>query len=192
MTKANASPVDILELENASTLDDLEKAYRKASRKYHPDLGGTKEQFQELNQAYEELKLRYTSFEDKLEQAVKNLIQVCPGKDVYAEICRKIKFDESRIHQAIKAYKKELQLVTRLLENFLKGPPVPFFELFAEQYKLNVHKAQHELNEAELTLRISQELKTLFKLEQEPQYNPNSNQMKAFYQLIDQMHHTER
>jgi septation ring formation regulator EzrA len=183
--------VDILELENAATLDDLEKAYRKASRKYHPDLGGTKEQFQELNQAYEELKLRYTSFEDKLENAVKNLIQVCPGKDIYAEICRKIQFDESRIHQAIKAYKKELQIVTRLLESFLKGPPVPFFELFEKQYKFNVHKAQSELNEAELALRITQELKTLFKIE-ESSYRTSNPSLSEFARMVEQIRHAER
>ena len=53
MTK---DPIDILELERPFTVDQLEKAFKKRARQLHPDHGGTKEQFQELNTAYEQLK----------------------------------------------------------------------------------------------------------------------------------------
>ena len=38
---------------NQSKLDDLKKQYHSLAKKYHPDKGGTKEQFQELQNNYD-------------------------------------------------------------------------------------------------------------------------------------------
>lgn len=38
-----------------ATKDQIRKAFRKLARKYHPDAGGSKEKFEEINEAYEVL-----------------------------------------------------------------------------------------------------------------------------------------
>jgi len=46
----------ILQLNNSFTLEDLQKAYRKQAPFYHPDCGGSHEQFIQLTEAYNYLK----------------------------------------------------------------------------------------------------------------------------------------
>ncbi len=47
----------ILEVKNFSSLKDVKKAYRKLSKKYHPDKkGGSKDKFEEITDAYDILK----------------------------------------------------------------------------------------------------------------------------------------
>lgn len=43
--------------ENISTLEELETKYRELAKKYHPDTGGTKTEFQELNEEYKNLRI---------------------------------------------------------------------------------------------------------------------------------------
>lgn len=46
-----------LELEKyPANEEELRKQYRKLSKKYHPDMGGSEERFQEINMAYQEAK----------------------------------------------------------------------------------------------------------------------------------------
>ena len=40
---------------NPTTLEELRTQYKKLAMKYHPDLGGTNEQMQEINAEYEDL-----------------------------------------------------------------------------------------------------------------------------------------
>jgi len=63
--KSKESAYKILEITKSATNDEIKKAYRKMARKYHPDkvahLGeshskAAKEKFQEIQQAYEDLK----------------------------------------------------------------------------------------------------------------------------------------
>ena len=42
----------ILGISRNATDDEIKKAYREKSKKLHPDKGGTKEQFTQLNEAY--------------------------------------------------------------------------------------------------------------------------------------------
>lgn len=46
---------DILEVEKNSSKDDIKKSYRKLSMKHHPDKGGEKESFHEIQEAYDTL-----------------------------------------------------------------------------------------------------------------------------------------
>jgi len=46
---------DILGISKNSTQDDIKKAYRKMSLKYHPDRGGDKVTFQNINEAFQTL-----------------------------------------------------------------------------------------------------------------------------------------
>lgn len=48
---------------NAS-IDQIKKAFREQIKKAHPDLGGSKEESQKLNEAYEYLKSNYKSYND--------------------------------------------------------------------------------------------------------------------------------
>lgn len=56
-------PYDILGVPRGASLDEIKAAYRRASKKKHPDLGGTDEEMTELNIAYafilDELKTSY-------------------------------------------------------------------------------------------------------------------------------------
>ena len=49
------SPYEILGVSKNSTKEDIKKMYRKLAMKHHPDKGGNPEQFQEINNAYDEL-----------------------------------------------------------------------------------------------------------------------------------------
>jgi DnaJ family protein A protein 2 len=46
---------DLLGVPQTATFDEIKKAFRKLALKHHPDRGGDKEKFQELNMAYETL-----------------------------------------------------------------------------------------------------------------------------------------
>merc|ERR1712224_1198114 len=45
----------ILGIDKDATDDEIKKAYRQTARMSHPDKGGDKEEFQELNNAYEKI-----------------------------------------------------------------------------------------------------------------------------------------
>jgi curved DNA-binding protein CbpA len=49
---------DHLELQPGHSEDDLKAAYREASKKHHPDVGGSPEKMKHINAAYEKLKGR--------------------------------------------------------------------------------------------------------------------------------------
>lgn len=46
---------DLLGVDKSATTDEIKKAFRKLALKHHPDRGGDKEKFQELNMAHEVL-----------------------------------------------------------------------------------------------------------------------------------------
>lgn len=51
----NSKFYDMLGVSKEATNDEIKKAYRKLAMKHHPDRGGDKEKFQELQQAHEVL-----------------------------------------------------------------------------------------------------------------------------------------
>lgn len=54
-------PFDILEVPATASADEIHAAFRKKARQHHPDMGGDRQKFQELTEAYEELLRRKTS-----------------------------------------------------------------------------------------------------------------------------------
>lgn len=50
------NPYTILGLKQGASKDQIKKAYRVLARKHHPDAGGSHETFQEIQQAYEQIK----------------------------------------------------------------------------------------------------------------------------------------
>ena len=51
----NSKFYELLGVEKTASYDEIRKAFRKKALKEHPDRGGDKEKFQEINQAYEVL-----------------------------------------------------------------------------------------------------------------------------------------
>jgi len=51
----NTKLYGVLGVEKNATYDEIKKAYRKLAIKHHPDRGGDKEKFQEIQQAHEVL-----------------------------------------------------------------------------------------------------------------------------------------
>ena len=48
-------PYEILGVPSSASIDEIHAAFRRKAREHHPDLGGDRKQFQQLNEAYEEL-----------------------------------------------------------------------------------------------------------------------------------------
>jgi len=46
---------EILGIPNSASIDEVHAAFRKKAREHHPDLGGDRKKFQQLNDAYEQL-----------------------------------------------------------------------------------------------------------------------------------------
>jgi len=51
----NSKYYELMGVEKNATMDEIKKAFRKLALKNHPDRGGDKEKFQELQNAYEVL-----------------------------------------------------------------------------------------------------------------------------------------
>lgn len=49
------SPYDILGVPRSASMEDIKIAYRRAARATHPDLGGSEDQFKEVQRAYQQL-----------------------------------------------------------------------------------------------------------------------------------------
>ncbi len=48
-------PSSILEIPETASIEEIHAAFRKKARQHHPDMGGDRQKFQELNSAYETL-----------------------------------------------------------------------------------------------------------------------------------------
>jgi DnaJ-class molecular chaperone len=59
---------DTLGLLSKSTYSDLKREYKILSKKYHPDLGGDTQKFQEINKAYVILKEYMENFRYVLDE----------------------------------------------------------------------------------------------------------------------------
>src|SRR5512144_3254876 len=52
---AGVNYYEVLGVPKSASADDIKKAFRKLSRKHHPDAGGSEEKFKEINEAYQVL-----------------------------------------------------------------------------------------------------------------------------------------
>lgn len=51
--RESMNPYEILGVSPLSSKADIKAAYRRLSKKYHPDLGGDEEKFKEINEAWD-------------------------------------------------------------------------------------------------------------------------------------------
>lgn len=77
---------------NVKSLEDLKKQYKELAKKFHPDLGGSKEQMQQLNEEYEGLlNTGHFNFEKTSISAEKELREVIEKivvlDNIVIEIC---------------------------------------------------------------------------------------------------------
>lgn len=65
------TPFKTLGLSRQATFEEVKLAYRKLALRCHPDKGGCKEDFQEINNAYEKIKDHHLCFDDPCYEAAK-------------------------------------------------------------------------------------------------------------------------
>lgn len=94
MTREDA--LKLFEFQEYYTEENLRKKYLELSKKYHPDLGGSKEDMQRLNAAYELLKMRCTN-SDVLNyyNTLKEKLYVFKSKTVYLPDTLEYKYAKS-------------------------------------------------------------------------------------------------
>lgn len=105
----NISYEDAIKILGVSSGDDIDKAYKKAALKHHPDRGGSDDMMKKVNQAYDLLKKRgvrdTTSFEDrKKEQEASHKKQLDKLKGILKDIEGKLKNSLKKYEDHFKDY----------------------------------------------------------------------------------------
>ena len=73
------------DLKEASNIEELKRVYKKLAKKYHPDLGGSEEDFKKLNSFYQEL-LSKNQFDFNIDLEIENVISEILHFDLLVEI----------------------------------------------------------------------------------------------------------
>lgn len=73
------------ELKTAKNIQELKRVYKKLAKKYHPDLGGSEEDFKKLNSFYQEL-LSKNQYDFKIDLEIENVISEILHFDLLIEI----------------------------------------------------------------------------------------------------------
>jgi curved DNA-binding protein CbpA len=176
MTK---DPIDILELERPFTVDQLEKAFKKRARQLHPDHGGTKEQFQELNTAYEQLKKEVRTLSEKAFDAFKQICSQIDTADILKEAVRKIHNDQRRIKQTLKTEEFKLKILKDHLRDL--EPTTPFYEIVKEEYENRISRQIFIIQECVSIQQINDELAKIFP----EKASSHSNEFEKMMQLLE-------
>jgi curved DNA-binding protein CbpA len=148
-------PYDLLQLEKPTTLDRLEKAYKVAARKYHPDHGGTKEQFQELEYAYKQIKSEIFIIEDEILKFLKDGLKVRPTNVTPKNHIKNfIRLNLSAANGFIQKQKEELRNLRRDLvhisnNGYEEGYTPDFIEVLIQNFKEEIEEAEYNLKDLE-------------------------------------------
>lgn len=73
------------ELKEVSSIEDLKKVYKRLAKKFHPDLGGSEEDFKKLNSLYQEL-LKQNQFDFEINLEIENVISEILHFDLLIEV----------------------------------------------------------------------------------------------------------
>jgi curved DNA-binding protein CbpA len=127
----NISYEDAIKILGVSSGDDVDKAYKKAALKHHPDRGGSDDMMKKVNQAYDLLKKRGVrdtkSFDDrKREQEASHKKQLDKLKGILKDIEGKLKNSLKKYEDHFKDYftlsKPELKIQLRGEKNYWYTP----------------------------------------------------------------------
>jgi len=69
------------------TVEQLKKTYRRLARKFHPDMGGTTEDMQEINKEYEQLFKTVKNSKDNIDDGYREVINAIIHLNINIEVC---------------------------------------------------------------------------------------------------------
>ena len=173
----NEEALKIFEFQEYYTEESLRKKYLELSKKNHPDLGGSKENMQRLNAAYELLKLRCTNNEVlNYYNTLKEKLHVFKSKTIYLPDTLEYKYaksidellavftfspDKTTVYST---FEHLLELIINLFDDYkkevCKNIPEFFLNKFNnlsevcsfDEYVLKVNKVMNNYDEIDKTL----------------------------------------
>lgn len=108
-------PEPILEVKEDATTEELKRAYRKAVLKYHPDKGGTDEDFQKLTQNYNDLMIKAES----RGKTTNTITKHPPAQSMFAKTSTTITKEKKEIHfYTVTSYKIKFSPNTTFEDKF--------------------------------------------------------------------------
>lgn len=72
---------------NIETIEELKERYRKLAKKYHPDMGGSNEEFIEMNNQYEEIYKNLSGEKNNIDDGFREIINQIINLNLKIEIC---------------------------------------------------------------------------------------------------------
>lgn len=130
------NPYEVLGVSETATLADIKKAYRQNAAKSHPDQGGDRDQFQEVQKAYEVLSdserrkkfdetgdcgeadssgpsLVFVLLNEKLRMILSNAMLMGEDLDILKELHRSLKSERHGTQKLIKTYEASISVMRR-------------------------------------------------------------------------------
>ena len=181
MTK---DPHDILELSPEATEGEIKKAYKRLSRKYHPDHGGNPEIFKELNDAYETLMKQFVSIEEQTIEYLKHILHSRGSRKIPVDafISQTIKNDKHQISSTLKSLKEQRADKHRELTEL---GDIPFCNIIQECLSEDIDKIQYLIKEGEKKIKIIESLSKHFPSTIHPKQT--SEDLMAMLSLMEEL-----